>query len=312
MLFRTEISTYKYNFHFDYNHKYFFIGSCFSDHMGYKFDERYFHSLINPFGTCFNPVSIAKLIDLVEDGVDIDDIHFNKQTQLYFHYDFHTSFSSPDRDQCFAAISQALEHTKQYLKNTQVAFITLGTAWVYSRLADHKIVSNCHKMQSGLFNKKMLTIDEIKQSLDRLTSKLKAFNSQMKIIFTLSPVRHIKDGIEENMLSKSRLLCAIHDTINNEDLHYFPAYEIMMDDLRDYRFYKSDMIHPNDQAIEYIWDKLVVKCFDSEIQAIIKKVEKINLFMNHRPTFENSSYLQQKASQLSMLNELKQQYGMKI
>jgi hypothetical protein len=309
MLFRTEIITRKYNFHFDYNHKYFLMGSCFSDHIGKKLYDRHFHTCSNPFGTCFNPISISKSLTLLNNEEYGLSIHQNPTNGLYFHYGLHSSFNSLDKEGIFNKIGHSITDSKVFLTNTDLTFITLGTAWVYELKSNQEVVSNCHKMDSYLFNKRILSVEECNEAIKLIVAQLKSFNSKMKILFTLSPVRHTKDGLVENSLSKSTLLYSIYQNVDHEQTYYFPSYEIMMDDLRDYRFYKEDMIHPTDQAIDYIWEKLCASLFDESTLLTMKNVEIIKKFLNHRPQIRDKNYEENVAMNMQKLDDLRLNFG---
>jgi hypothetical protein len=298
MRFRTELIPDKYKIRFDYRKRYFFIGSCFADNIGSIMQRNEFSVLSNPFGTVFNVVSISKQLDLIEKGI-APTLNFNPETQLYFDYNLHSSFSRPDPKLALEEISTTTTKTSSFIKETNVAIITLGTAWIYRDKENRNIVANCHKMPQRLFDKELMTVSEINESLLYICAILSKYNSEMEIIFTLSPVRHIKDGLAENSLSKARLLSSIHDVVNEiENAHYFPSYEIMLDDLRDYRFYNQDLIHPNNMAIEYIWNKFMDAYFDEDTRALFNKISKIKDFLEHRSIDPlNQKYLLQKEKQ---------------
>jgi lysophospholipase L1-like esterase len=298
MRFRTELIPDKYKIRFDYRKRYFFIGSCFADNIGTIMQRNLFSILSNPFGTVFNTSSIAKQLAMLEDK-ERPSLNFNTETQLYFDYNLHSSFSRTDSKLAKEEISKAKEEAYSFIKKTDVAIITLGTAWVYRLKENDNIVANCHKMPQRLFDKEIMPVSEIIKNLHDICSLLLKYNSKIDIVFTLSPVRHIKDGLTENSLSKARLLTAIHEVVDEEkNIHYFPSYEIMMDDLRDYRFYNQDLIHPNNMAIDYIWNKLMDGYFDEDTKALFYKVSKIKDFLEHRPIDPlNPKYLLQKEKQ---------------
>ncbi len=246
-------------------------GSCFSDNIGEKLTQSKFNTLVNPLGTCYNPISIHKGLMMQK----VDDDLFVESEGSWKHFDFHSKFFAGSKEELRAVLQKQLEGGHH-----DIIIITYGTSWVYKHKVTGKIVSNCHKRPQSEFEKILLTPDEIIRSFEELQS-----NTRAKIIVTLSPVRHTKDTLELNSVSKSVLRYAIHRFRNAE---YFPAYEIMMDDLRDYRFYEADMIHPSDVAIGYIWEKFGERYFSKETKALNARWQKIFRSVNHRPFNEGS------------------------
>jgi lysophospholipase L1-like esterase len=297
MKFRTELIVDKYTIRFDYSKRYFFIGSCFSDNVGEIMQKLHFKTMVNPFGTVYNPLSISNLIGSIVEPKSIENIYYNQDSNQYFHYDFHSKFNNISKEDLIYDLNSTIDEVASFINEVDVVFITLGTAWVYKLMESGHTVSNCHKMPQSLFTKDILSQEEIEIALTQIIRFLKNVNDQIEIVFTLSPVRHIKDGLIENSLSKAKLLQAIHKVVGVENsAMYFPAYEIMMDDLRDYRFYEKDLIHPNEVAIEYIWNYIKQSFFDQEINHKIDKVNKINSFLDHRPfNKDDESYLNKKA-----------------
>lgn len=244
----------------DYQSCILLLGSCFSDNIGTKLDYFKFKNLQNPFGILFQPIAIETLIEKTIKQ------HRYSEKDLFFHneqwhcFDAHSKLSSTSKTQLLNNLNTAIELTHQYILNSTHIIITLGTAWVYVFRETEKTVANCHKVNQKQFCKRLLSVEEIANSLKNTVHLINSINTQASIIFTVSPVRHIKDGFIENTLSKAHLISGIHQFLNNKTLnqdflHYFPSYEIMMDELRDYRFYKEDMVHPNNTAINYIWEK---------------------------------------------------------
>lgn len=244
-------------------------GSCFSDNIGQKLSENKFATLVNPLGVCYNPVSIHK--GLIKAGAD-EDLYVESQG-MWRHFDFHSKFAASTK-----------EHLKDVLGKTvpvrqrDVTIVTYGTSWVYRHKATGKIVANCHKRPQAEFDKILLSVEEILNSFAELRGFIDG-----KIIVTLSPVRHVKDTLELNSVSKSILRASIHEMQKHFlDMDYFPAYEIMLDDLRDYRFYEADMIHPSDVAIEYIWEKFSERYFSPETKDVNARWQKVLRSLNHR------------------------------
>jgi hypothetical protein len=274
----------------DYSQKLMFVGSCFSKNIGEQFQTYKFNGVINPNGILYNPVSIAdSLIRITENKLV-------KKNELFFanecwnHWQFHSMFSNPNKQLCLSAINDSISGAFKFLKETDWLFITLGSAFVYKQNNTQQTVANCHKIPQKEFTKHLLTIDEIVANLLDLMGKLNAFNNQLKIVFTISPVRYIRDGVVENNISKARLIEAVYQlTTKMPNTIYFPAYELIMDDLRDYRFYQTDLVHPNEQAIEYVFKNLRAVSFDEETVLLFEKIKKIVTAKNHRPFHENTA-----------------------
>lgn len=290
MVFRTELLSKSVEKKLDYSSKALFVGSCFSNNIGDLLKDRKFNVLINPFGTVYNPVSICLQL---ENSINNHKVFSNELVDvdnLFCHHDYHSLFNNVDMDSVVSKINAVIQSSHEYIQNVDLIFITLGTSWVYELKDSDKTVANCHKRPSSIFNKRLLTLDQIKESLEKIYNLLISFNPAVKIVYTLSPVRHIKDGIEESALSKALLKVAIHDQVTNNACLYFPAYEYMMDDLRDYRFYEEDLIHPNTVAIKYIWKKFTETYFSESTLHKVKEVEKIITFLNHRPVNPDKTY----------------------
>lgn len=293
-MFRTEILVSHSEQKITHSDSIFTIGSCFSDCMGSKLRDFKFQALANPFGTVYNPISIAKLLEYIIKNKTPEEQTYLENQGLYANYDFHSSFSAVEKETVSDRIKLSLKQSGTFLKDTKWLIVTLGTSWVYERLDTGDIVSNCHKLPARLFNKRLLTQDQIIATLEPQLAKLKALNPQLEVILTVSPVRHLKDTLPQNNVSKSILRLVCERLVNeNAFMHYFPSFEIMMDDLRDYRFYKSDMIHPNQDAEDYIWGKFSDVFFDQNTLEINKEWAKIRTALNHRPFNPSSSQHQQ-------------------
>jgi hypothetical protein len=294
MEFRTELTITPKPM-IDHRSKIVTAGSCFSDNIGQKLSENKFHSLVNPLGVCYNPISIHKGLMMTEPVEDL----YVESLGLWKHFDFHSKFNANSKEELRRILVNQLMP-----RVTDTIMITYGTAWVYRHKATNKIVANCHKRPQVEFEKVLLTIDDVVRSF----GELRQFTTQ-KIILTLSPVRHIKDTLELNSVSKAILRSAIHEIQNSfEGVDYFPAYEVMIDDLRDYRFYEADMIHPTDVAIDYIWKKFGERYFSEETKELNVKWNKVARSLNHRVFNEGTEqYRAFLASILKDLNELKSQ-----
>lgn len=270
----------------------FLIGSCFTENIGTKLKQHKFAVLENPNGILFNPASIAKSVVSYIQKRTYSETDLFYQNESWNSWEHHSRFSHPDKQTCLQMINQSQQQAHQFLKKAQWILITVGSAFVYqlretanSSLGDGGVmVANCHKVPTDKFNKILLSIDVVKELLNQMLQQLFAFNSSIKVIFTISPVRHLRDGFVENNRSKSTLIQAIHQLADaDERLLYFPAYELVVDDLRDYRFYAEDMVHPNYAATNYVWGKFVTACIDESSQHLMKEINVINAAMNHKP-----------------------------
>ena len=282
--FRTEIKVEPFKNKIEHDSKVMFLGSCFADNIGNKFSQYRLPAVVNPFGVIYNPMSVANTLQSIINNKTYNEQALRFYNDLWLSFDHHSSFSNQSKTDCLQSINDSCSQTHNYLKNSQFVFITFGTAWVYQLKESNQIVSNCHKYPAKSFNRYILNIEEIVTTYKKLLTELLVFNPNLKIIFTVSPVRHWKDGAHGNQISKSTLLMAIDSLCEIfESCHYFPAYELLMDDLRDYRFYSDDMLHPNNTAIEYIWSKFE-NCFFSpntlEYKMEMLKLEKA---LNHKP-----------------------------
>ncbi|SFZ93252.1 GSCFA family protein [Flaviramulus basaltis] len=283
MNFRTQIPLEKQSKNqIDYNSNILLIGSCFSDNIGKKLDYFKFQNFQNPFGILFHPKAIETLItNTIDKKVYTEkDIFFHNEQWHCF--DAHSKLSNDSKDDLLSELNSQIQLTHQQIKKSTHIIITLGTAWVYRFKETNVVVANCHKVPQKQFAKELLAVKEIVDSLQAIIDKINQVNSQASIIFTVSPVRHIKDGFVENMQSKSHLISAIHQVLNNK-LLYFPSYEIMMDELRDYRFYAEDMIHPNQTAINYIWDKFHEAWISNTSFKIMQRIEVVQKGLMHKP-----------------------------
>ena len=280
MNFKLNVKLSSPNKKLNFSDNFFFIGSCFAEHISEKFRIHYLNSFLNPNGIVYNPISIAEQL--------LNGIKLKKYTkeEVFFHddqwhhFDFHGSFSSNHKDSFLDIINQRVYSCSENIKQADVLFITFGSAFVYKH--EDKIVSNCHKLPGYLFKKELLNKDEIVTSYLSLIHELNQINPNLQVVFSISPVRYIRDGIIENNLSKSILIQSVHEIISRcLNCQYFPAYEIITDELRDYRFFKEDLIHPNEIAINYVWEKLH-QWMDEETQDFLNDVFKYNQFKNHR------------------------------
>ena len=312
MKFRTTIQCDKYPFEIKYSDCLFFIGSCFSNQISQKLDYLRYNVLQNPAGITFNPVSITRTIRSIflEDSLPEEDFIFHNEQ--WCHPDFHSIFNNVDKATFKGKLEESIKTAKSFLENADYLFITLGTAFVYKSHKSGEIVNNCHKLPSAHFERKLLEVREIKEALDEIRGIVKRHSKKdPQFILTLSPVRHIKDGLIQNQLSKARCLCAIHEiTKKYDDVFYFPSYEILLDDLRDYRFYNEDLIHPSPQAVSYIFEIFKSVLLSEDEQVIRKQVQTVQNNLAHKAFNPQSDAHQKflKATQEKM-ELIKTKYG---
>jgi lysophospholipase L1-like esterase len=273
----------------NHNSKLITLGSCFSEHIGNRLKNACFLVDSNPFGVLFNPVSIKNsLIDLLDNKCFTkEDLFLNGS--LWSSFSHSTLFSSTDADICLNNINSRVSAAHNQLLAADFLLITFGTAWVYELKETGEIVSNCHKLPAEKFIRRRLSVEEIISTYTDLLGKIKQINPKLELIFTVSPVRHWKDGAQENNISKGILHIAIDALCKQGDfVQYFPAYEIQLDELRDYRYYAEDMVHPSDVAVNYIWERFSASYFSADTMGIIKQVEKYNNQQRHRPIHQES------------------------
>lgn len=269
--------------HLDVSDKAIFIGSCFADNVGSYFKERKLDFLVNPFGVLYNPISVANALKLALGNMDISDDDLVYHNELWHSFYHHGSFSSLDKIELLRSITEANETAKNHLQNSSKIFVTFGTSWVFKRKDTGNVVSNNHKLPSKEFIRYRLSVLEIVKLWSELINEIKSINPDIEFVFTVSPVRHLKDGAHANQLSKSVLLLAIDELCQLDDVSYFPSYEIMLDELRDYRFYAEDLTHPSKIAIEIIAQKFKSVYFSSDDLNVICKIESVLKSVNHRP-----------------------------
>lgn len=284
MKFRTEVDINESEKKLGIEDCIFSIGSCFASEMHEKFSEGQIQSLSNPFGTVFNPYSILQAVKQVYDAKEYQENDLILANGSYISLDHHSSFDSRFAHITLDKINKNIEEANQFLQNTGFVIITFGTSYIYEFLPQNRLVANCHKIPQKFFEKRFLSHQELTESIGKTIDLLQDIcKDDVQILFTVSPVRHTKDGIVENQLSKSKLITAIHESVaGKENCHYLPVYEILMDDLRDYRFYKDDLIHPNSQAVQYVWEKFGNAYFSDEAKVFINENNKIITALNHK------------------------------
>ena len=283
-MFSTQIDIPHSAVEITYNDRILTLGSCFAENIGTKLQEACFLTFINPFGVMYNPMSVAQGIRHLLSEKEFTAADLFQSGSLWNSLAHSSTFSATTADEALQKINSRLQVARYFLHETNVMMITLGTAWVFELVDTRKIVSNCHKLPASRFTRRRLSVDEIINEFTEVFGLLRNSYPGLKFIFTVSPIRHWKDGAHENTVSKSTLHLAVDALEKQFDfVHYFPAYEIMMDELRDYRFYASDMLHPSDVAVDYIWQRFGDTYFSSETLNLIKELERLRADLNHRP-----------------------------
>ena len=290
-----------------YNDKILLLGSCFADNIGTKFGEYYFQTTVNPYGTLYNPASIAKAISGIGNGVS--DIGIVEHNGLWHSLSHHGSFSRADKEDLVRASEQSRVQLREALQQASIMIITFGTAWVYKY--EDKVVANCHKLPANRFVRRRMTVDEIVE----IWQPILAAMPDKHWIFTVSPIRHVKDGLHENQISKAILLQAVDRLTAKQldspigDLSYFPSYEIMLDELRDYRFYAEDMVHPSAVAVDYIWQRFVDTYMTADTQNEMRTLHQLWRDRHHRFLHPDSPEAQQFAAYIkTRLQQLQPRY----
>ncbi len=310
MNFRTALELPDYPFKMSYEDHILSLGSCFAEHIGNKLDVYKFSSLLNPFGILYNPASINAGLERIIEGRIFTEKDIFQHGELWHSYSHHGHFSSLSQKDTLTNINQKLEEGHEFLKKTNHLILTFGTARVFILKETGKVVANCHKVPGTFFTENRLKIDEIISGFEKSFTKLKERNKDINILLTVSPVRHIREGFIENQRSKAALLLAVEQLCESlEFVHYFPSYELMMDDLRDYRFYEADMAHPNDLAIDYIWKRFSEIFFDTSTKILLEKIEKIVIANKHR-SFHPTSLKHQifLKNQLEQIKKMENQF----
>lgn len=308
--FRTIVEVKPLPFGLDYSTPTLFVGSCFTENIGQMMLQRKFPAMVNPFGVVYNPVSVSLVLNRITEGKPYTENELLEHNGQWLSLDHHTSFSRVDKQDCLNTINSSLEEATQFWNNTQCLVVTFGTARVYYYNRTELPVANCHKIPAKEFTNKLLSVKEIVSLWTNDLNRIFASKPNLKIIITVSPVRHWKDGPFGNQVSKATLLLAASQLVElfPNRLFYFPAYEIMMDDLRDYRYYADDMLHPSPLAISYIWDKYKRSTIHNTAQDLSLEIEKVLQAVNHRPfntkTKEFKQFLERTLSKINEITKL--------
>lgn len=289
MQFHINYKHPKQNNQIDYSNQLFLIGSCFAENIGNKLNSAKLNCMVNPNGILFNPISIANALNSYIHNSPVNESDIVYSDGLYHSLNHHGSFSCSDKNELITKITESNQAAHIKLKNCDYLIITFGTSNVYSYNENGQVVANCHKLPQSSFTKEQLQPGEIINYFHQIIDTLKIFNPKIHVVFTVSPVKYLRDGLVENNLSKAVLLYSVHEIIKHHSfITYFPAYEIVTDDLRDYRFYKEDLAHPNDLAIEYVWNEFVTSYFSDKAKTTLEKINDINKAVAHRPIHKNT------------------------
>ncbi len=289
MIFRTKIDLPVSPDLINHKQSIVLMGSCFSDNIGQMLLGDGFHAGINPFGVLYNPLSISNGLRQLYSDFIFRNEDIRQHGELFFSFNHHSSFSSLSKTKCLNEINQTLINFRKNLPYPDYLVITLGTAWIYELKENSSIVANCHKLPANQFRHRLMDALEVERALSSLVCWIQEVFPEIRIIFTVSPVRHWKDGAHQNQISKANLLIGLEQVLTKHNqLYYFPAYEIQLDDLRDYRFYSSDMLHPNTVAVNYIYGLFAQTFFNSETQMLAKEILSVSRAMEHRVFFPDS------------------------
>lgn len=300
--FRTEYNSNQSFKKLSLSNSFLFLGSCFAENIGNKLLSLKVDGHVNPLGITYNPLSLAKILACDLEGL----LSFNRhEKDINFNFQLHSEFNHTDSNQFQSNIKKKYALTQQCCSNCENVFISLGTAWYYKLKENGVVVNNCHKQNPSIFDKKLLSLDECIESLKTIVNHFK----QSNIIFTISPIRHLKDGFRENTLSKSILHLAVERICTSfENVSYFPSYELLLDDLRDYRYYENDLIHPNEQGIEYIWNYFMIFYFSKNDQQELNDRDKLLKSVYHKPFLPKSQkhqeFLKSLLEKLEMQSQL--------
>ncbi|MDD2797064.1 MAG: GSCFA domain-containing protein [Bacteroidales bacterium] len=308
MQFQTPVSIIPSPTPIDYSEKLMLFGSCFAENMGEKLTNYKFQVDINPFGILYNPLSVkSAVMDLINQRVFSESDLFENQG-TYHSFSHHSRFSSVNIQDCLGQINDRMVSSSNWLRETDRIIFTFGTAFIYFLQESGAVVSNCHKLPEKTFKRERISVEKIVSEWKTLIDTLREINSNIQILFTVSPIRHWKDGAHENQLSKATLLLAIHQLMIEFDCCcYFPAYEIVMDELRDYRFYAEDMIHPSNQTIDYIWSRFAETQISKESNQLMTEWQTVQKGLAHRPYNPKSEtykhFLEQNLQKLKQLSK---------
>ncbi len=304
MKFRTEIEIAKFAEGIDHTQKVFALGSCFAENISERLARAKFSVVTNPFGVLFNPSSIANAIERLDNARNFAVCDIEAGRESYFSFDAHSSLDGKSHTEAFANLNRAVAQGAKALQDADWVILTFGTAWVYER--EGKVVANCHKQPASQFERRRLSVTEI---VERYSPLFEGVLSGKKVVLTVSPVRHIGDGLQENSVSKATLRLAVEELVAKyENAHYFPSYEILIDDLRDYRYYADDLAHPSKVAVDYVWERFCEAMLSPEAQAKLPKIEQIVVAAEHRPfnpeSEEHKAFCRKMLERVQLMSEI--------
>ena len=302
----TPVPIPDYSFGIHHRQQLLSLGSCFAEHIGAYLENRKFQQLLNPFGIVYHPLVLAKLLEQVLDNRRPQEEDLFEEQGLWRHYDFHSRHAHPQQEQALVGLHDQFERTAVRLQELDVLILTFGTAYGYVLKASEEWVNNCHKQAAALFDKRLATVDAMHLAVAQVLKRLKTINPDLQVILTISPVRHLRDGLLENQRSKARLLLTQEALCSDLDfVHYFPAYEILLDELRDYRYYANDLLHPSSLAIEIIAERFGKTFFSEETTLLSRDIQRLVQASNHRPLHPDSdaaaSFRQQTIEKMELL-----------
>ena len=289
MLFRSEFTPKPFTVKIKHSDKLLLVGSCFTEQIGKKLSAHKFEVLENPNGILFNPISIAKAIASYAAGKLYAEDELFYYNELWASKEHHTKFSSPEKEVALTEINNSQKAAIEFIKKADWILLTLGSAFLYewkeinAENNYENVAANCHKIPTNKFNRRLASVEELKQQLLKMQKAVLAVNPNAKLIYTISPVRHLREGFVENNRSKATLIQVVHELTNETNCFYFPAYELIIDDLRDYRFFAEDLVHPNYAATNYVWEKFVPAVVDEISQSIMVAINELNAAMSHKP-----------------------------
>lgn len=310
MNFRTQVELPKRSTEIRHSDRIMLFGSCFAENIGNLLVRNKFGCDVNPFGVLYNPLSIAQALQQVLEGKVYQEADLFCAGGQWHSFMHHSAFSHQDPEECLSQINARLTRASATLPDGEWLMITWGTAWVYTLKENNEVVGNCHKQPDALFWRRLLSVEEIVSVYTTLLSAIRKVNPNVKVLLTVSPIRHVKDGMHGNQISKSTLLLAIHALQQAvHDCYYFPSYELMMDELRDYRFYADDMLHPSTLAVNYLWQCFSECYFSQKTFDILKEWEAIQKALEHKPFDETSQRYRTFLTQIVLkINQLKEKF----
>lgn len=306
--FRTELPAFSFPHKIEHGERIMLVGSCFTEHMGNYLADGGFEILQNPHGILFNPVSVEKAIDDYLQNTIYTEADLTPHAGLYHSWHHHSRFSFPKADESVSEINNTIGQASSFLGTSQWLMLTFGSAFVYHLVENDLAVANCHKFDAKIFKKKLLSPSQCEEVIGRIITKVQARFPSIKIVLTVSPVRHAREGLVENNRSKAALIHGVHSNADKfENVFYFPSYELVIDDLRDYRFFMEDLIHPNRQATEYVWGRFKESLFSTDTEKLVNKINKLKISARHKSfnpnTPEHQAFLKKLSDEIKLVQK---------